>query len=76
MENDIPDPADVSIYDVLEWLAEREVFKTDSELSVGDKILVFGELETVIERIEGDSYYFKDEDGEEWKEDKDAIRKL
>ena len=53
-----------------------ERIKEHSELSIGDKILVFGELETVIERIEGDRYYFKDEDGKEWKEDKDAIKKL
>ena len=43
------------------------------EIAVGSKVIVCGELETTITKIEGDEYYFLDSDGKEWKETTDAI---
>lgn len=48
----------------------------DDKIKVGDKVLVMGLLKTVITRIEGEAYYFKDESGREWREEFAVIEKL
>lgn len=41
---------------------------------IGQKVIVCGELITIITRIEGDKYYFNDENGKEWSEVEHAIQ--
>lgn len=45
-------------------------------INVGDRVIVMDELKTVITRIEGDKYYFNDQDGREWHECRESIEKL
>jgi hypothetical protein len=43
---------------------------------IGQKVKVFGELETVIEKIENNKYYFYDENGMLWNEVEEAIEAI
>jgi uncharacterized protein YdeI (BOF family) len=40
---------------------------------IGDKVLVMGELITIIEKIENGKYYFRDKENKLWHEVEDAI---
>lgn len=45
----------------------------ENKISVGDKIKVIGELETVVEKIQDGLIWFRDEDDSIWHETLDSI---
>lgn len=47
--------------------------RLETDIKVGDNIRVLDSLVTKVTKIDGDKYYFLDEDGKEWQETKDAI---
>jgi len=56
-------------------LTDRETIGLH-KFRIGQKVLVCGTLRTVILRIEGDKYWFLDEDGKECYEVDDAIEAI
>lgn len=58
------------------YIQLNEIYKpknTSEEINVGDPIIVMGDLKTIVERVEGEKYYFKDESGKIWQENRQAI---
>jgi hypothetical protein len=68
----------IAIHDAQQQVLDLFVVSGRSEqlktkFGIGQEVIVCGELHTKITRIDGENYYFLDENGKEWQENENAI---